>query len=181
LDCGSQRFGAKRLELRERGHAGALSKRFANSTSDVVPAVRVAVPRASCSHAKGRADSRQAHRDDLSLSSAEIPASSALFQRTSSRCTVASMIAPRLGRPNSSATWSQRIHSAGDHRAPEVETVMESHAVYHRTRPLPPEKDEVGGKVEMSIDGRQQVRKASTSCCRAPRSATAGDRRLLPE
>jgi ATP phosphoribosyltransferase len=90
-------------------------------------------------------------------------------------------IAPRLGRADLICDLVATGSTLQANHLREVETVLESHAVFIRTPlDLPAAKHEWVQRLLMRIDGVQQVRESKYIMLHAPRSALPEIRRLLP-
>jgi len=90
-------------------------------------------------------------------------------------------IAPRLGRADLICDLVATGSTLQANHLTEVETVLESHAVFIRTPvPLPKQKADWVERLLQRIDGVQQVRESKYIMLHAPRTALPEIRRLLP-
>ena len=90
-------------------------------------------------------------------------------------------IAPRIGRADAICDLVSTGSTLQANHLREVFTVLESHAVLIRTPlTLAPTKDEWAERLQMRIDGVQQVKESKYIMLHAPRSALPEIRRLLP-
>jgi len=90
-------------------------------------------------------------------------------------------IAPRLGRADLICDLVATGSTLQANHLTEVETVLESHAVFIRTPvPLPKQKADWVERLLKRIDGVQQVRESKYIMLHAPRTALPEIRRLLP-